>query len=134
MSDWLLVLVLSPAYGVAVVTVPAVMAGLGHEYDSWMWGPLWNSIRSVRLLPTAVLLCLGGFLLERWRAGRGLAATATAMGVFVVGALVGAAVQPGTHNLLPFELVVYAVLSGIFLVGAVLARTLRNRRSRSSTA
>ena len=122
---WIVLLVLSPAFGIAAVCLPAQVLGSTQIQDDSMWPLLANSVESLRFGPTLLMLILGGFAVERLVPRIGLAASFTVMGAFVGTALVEGTVRPGTHNLIPFEMALYAFLSLVFCAGAVLARLSR---------
>jgi hypothetical protein len=125
-TEWVVVFIIAPAFGIVATCLPAQLAGTTRIHDDSMWPLLENSVESLQFAPTIVLLFLGGVGVERLARRVATPASATVMGAFVGLALVEGTVRRGTHNLIPFELALYAFLSGCFLAGVAVSRFFRS--------
>lgn len=126
--DFLVLLVLSPALGLASVVGPAIASDVPRTYPG---GIMRNSIENMTCQTGGVaILCLFGtgaivaFLSPRL----GVWAASTAMASYIAWAMVGALADRAGHNLLPFELGGYLLLTGFALAGAALVSVVLERR------
>jgi hypothetical protein len=112
---WLLPAATYAGLGFLAVWLPWRLVGRGH-----------NPIDGMQTISFVLLFAVGAVVGSVWPAARLRLALFT-FAVFVADIPIGWMSDPSSHNLLPFELAFYAVLSGLAALGALLARSVRRR-------
>lgn len=134
-TRWVASAMLAPAVGLLCFLLPiAATGGLAELGGTESVSYVSRLFESVVLLPTGILLILAGFGLRRI-AGRGTWALPFLLIVpFPIATAVDVALNPYTHNLLPFELAIQlaCVLPG--LLGTLAAALLARRYSNASVS
>jgi hypothetical protein len=126
--NWLLPVcfLLAAIAGLACFVLPPHLAGIRHPYLGLTHFPWFQSaINDLRFIPTACSLCLLGvvlgFVQSRWWWLLGCAP-----GFFLpIFTTIDMIQWPKTHNLLPFELVIYAMIASPAFIGAFLGFLLK---------
>ncbi len=127
--DVLVLLVLSPALGLASVVGPAIASDVPRTYPG---GIMRNSIENMTCQTCGVaILCLfgTGAISALLSPRLGVWAASTAMASYIGWAMAGALTGRGGHRLLPFELGGYLLLTGFALTGAALVSLVLKRRT-----
>lgn len=120
--DVLVIGVVSPVLGLASVIGPALLTAPQKpaSYDL-----LWYSIENIAFGRTIICLFFAGVIVALLSRRLGAWAASTAMAGYVlmtIGDLVSG--KPG-HNLLPFELAIYALLTGFTMAAATVVALVR---------
>lgn len=127
----ILALVLAASLGFAAVVLPPILAGVPQDYASPLFPVVYNSVEHMMTVPTFLGLLLAGLVAGYLAPRMWLLAGVATMAVLPVLSILEMIADFSSHNLIPFELLIYAMLSLIGGTGAWLGSRLHRRRGSS---
>jgi hypothetical protein len=133
MSRKTLGFVLAPLLGLSAMVLPVLLRAGGPLHDAPLFPLLRTAVERVGL-PQLVLLFTTGVVLGLLSTAPALLLGLAAVSLLPLAAIAEMIKDPTSHNLFPFEFMMYALYGLVVVGGVVLVRRLRRRPSTSRPA
>ncbi|NVN90915.1 MAG: hypothetical protein HXX11_09960 [Desulfuromonadales bacterium] len=126
----ILYFVISAVLGfVSIVIPPYVTPGKSIiYYESPLFPIITTAIKNIYILPTIVLLVIVGFILGYFKTNKWWLWGIATIILFPTSSLLEMTLYPSSHNLWPFEFLIYSILAVPPCIGAFLGYKLRIKK------
>ena len=119
-KDLIKTIIYSAFAGMACVVIPPYIFGhTANDADHYALVPfISKGLENLMFIPTGILLLISGFLFGYYRSKEWFIVGLSAMGIFPLLTLLEVIFHPTSHNMLPFEIVGYGIISIPSIFGA----------------
>lgn len=121
--------IIAPMLGFLSITLPPYLSP-GKTivyYDASLFPIIATAIKNLSILPTAILLFLTGLIVGYLKPKMWWVLGFSTIILFPIAAILEMIVQPTSHNLWPFEFLLYAGLSVPAMIGALITANLKKK-------